>query len=132
ETTPNDSYASQSAIRAPMARPARARSAIPGLIGPEATLRGWLLVGAVALVVLFGAATWTGYSTVEERTRWISEQLAGVERSAEFAADLESTIRQQIDAGTGYLGTGDPVLRTRFQELGHQATRLTSEYTRSV
>ena len=111
EPTPAESYSATSTWRVPVPTIERARSLIPGLIGPEATLRGWLIVGAISLVVLFGAAIWTGYSTVEERTRWISEELADVERSAEFAADLEATIRQQIELGTRYLESGDPALR---------------------
>jgi methyl-accepting chemotaxis protein len=90
------------------------------------------LVGAISLVALFGAATWSGYTTVEELTRSISEQLAGVERSAQFSTDLETALRQQIEAGNRYVTTGDPMAREQFRRLGASATELTTRYMQSV
>ncbi len=92
------------------------------------TLRGRLVVGAIALIALMGAATWIGYATVDELTEEINQRLTSLARTTEIGHDLEQLIMNQVTAGEAYLSSGTEAVAERFSELGMEAHELRTEY----
>jgi methyl-accepting chemotaxis protein len=92
------------------------------------TLRGRLVVGAVVLLGLMGAATLIGYTTVDTLTQEMARRFSSVGASTRIGANLESLILDQIQTAEGYLETGDPALAERFSLLGAQTHRLREQY----
>ncbi|HET7274111.1 MAG TPA: methyl-accepting chemotaxis protein [Longimicrobiaceae bacterium] len=92
------------------------------------TLRGRLVIGAVALLALMGTATWIGYATVEELTEEINQRLSSLASSTEIGNDLERLIMDQVAAGEAYLASGDESDEARFAVLGRRAHEMRAEY----
>lgn len=92
------------------------------------TLRGRLVVGAIALLALMGTATWIGYATVDRLTEEINGRLTSLARTTEIGNDLEQLIMDQVAAGEEYLATGDEAVAERFASLGMQAHQIRTEY----
>lgn len=108
--------------------PRRLIGALPGLFGPEATLRAWMLLALFTFVALFGIATWSGYSTVERLTAGVAEELGQVRRSATFTRDLETTLRQQIEAGLVHAADGAAESLERYERLTDRADAQIQAY----
>ncbi len=89
-----------------------------------ATLNGWLLLGGVGLMSVFGFAIAIGYTTVGNLTSAISEQLAQVERETEAVANLEVAVRDQLAAARVYIASGDRPNRAAYTTLGERVANL--------
>lgn len=92
------------------------------------TLKSRLIVGAIALLGVMGAATWVGVATVDTLTDEMTRNLSALGTSTQIGAELEDLILRQFAEGEEYLRTADPEPAARFADLGWQAHRLGRRY----
>jgi methyl-accepting chemotaxis protein len=86
---------------------------------------GMLAVGLLALMLV---ATGVGIVTVNQLTRQIERQMAGLRVSTEIGAALEGAVLAQIGTGERYLLAPDPDLAAAFREQGTQAHEMRERF----
>ncbi|MGH7458343.1 MAG: methyl-accepting chemotaxis protein [Longimicrobiaceae bacterium] len=93
------------------------------------TIRGRLILGALAIFVLIVAATWIGYATVGRLSSEIDTRLESLRESLQLATELDTRVLEQISAAQWYFVSRDEATRDRFQDLGWEAHDLQRRYT---
>jgi methyl-accepting chemotaxis protein len=88
------------------------------------TIRGRLVSGAVALLLLIALSTAIGIYTVDKLSTDMSARLESLRESTRLGTTLEALTLEQIIAGERYLSQPSGVLLERFDTLGFQAHEM--------
>ena len=85
------------------------------------TIRGRLLAGFAAVIILLGAAGVVGRVSLMSLSDQIGSSLSSVRNEAELSAQITSSVSRELAAGARYLEASDSASQNAFRRYGWEA-----------